>query len=67
MISEGVRFDKITVLTLRIRTDRLSKQRRPRSDATERGVWSQSTLYTSLQAILHTFTGSKTGFFKKKY
>ena len=34
MISERVRFDRISVLTLRIRTDK-SKQCRPRSDTVE--------------------------------
>ena len=37
----------------------LSKQCRSRSDATECGTWSGSTLFATHQTILHTFIGSK--------
>ena len=71
----GVRFDQITVLTLRIRKDRLystysdrhlSKQCRPWSDAAERGVWSGSTLFATHPAILHAFKCSKRDLLKVK-
>ena len=43
----------------------LAKQCRSRSDATERGVWSGSTLFCTHQTILHTFTGSKVDLLKR--
>ena len=43
----------------------LSKQCRPRSDATERGVWSGSTLFAIHPAIMHTFSGSKMDLLKR--
>ena len=44
-------FRIITVITLLEQTS-LRKQCRPRSDATERGVWSGSTLFATRPAIL---------------
>ena len=44
------RFDHYRLLTLSIRTN-LNKQLRPRSDAAERGVWSESTLFATHPAI----------------
>ena len=61
----GVRFNHITVLILRIRTESLRKQWRLRSDTEERGVWSGFTLSVTHQAILHTFTGSKKDLLKR--
>ena len=66
-ISEGAgdRFNHITVFTLRIRTG-LSKQCKPRSDAAERGAWSESTLFGTHPVILHIFTGSKQDLLKRR-
>ena len=43
----------------------LSKQCRPRSDAAERGVRSESTLLATHPEILHTFTGRKKDLLKR--
>ena len=64
-ISEGVLVNHITVLILRIWTDRLGKQCRPRSDAAECGVWSGSTLFATHPALLHIFTGSEIDLLKR--
>ena len=41
----------------------LSKQCRPRSDSSERGVWSGSTPFATPPAILYTFIGWKCTFY----
>ena len=41
----------------------MSKQRRPRSDATKRGVWSGSTMFATQPAILDTWTRSNKNMF----
>ena len=58
MISEGVRFDKISILTLRIRTG-LSKQCKPRSDAAERiQTFTETVMYlTSSKFVISPRTG----------
>ena len=61
-ISEG--FDLIILPYLFGQTG-LSKQCRPRSDATECGIWSGSTLFDTHQVILHTFTCSKMDLLKR--
>ena len=38
----------------------------PRSDVTQPAVWSESTLFATHPAILHTFTGSKMNFLKRR-
>ena len=49
----GARFDQISYLPYVFGKTDLSKQRRPRSDAGKCGVWSGSTLFAILPAILH--------------
>ena len=56
---DGVRFDQITVLTLRIRKNKPEQTVYTHTNALERGIWSGSTLIATHPAILHTFTGVK--------
>ena len=44
----------------------ISKLYRPSSDATERGFWSGSTLFTTSLTILHTFIGSKMDLLRRR-
>ena len=50
----AIRLIKSAYLTVVFRQTGLDKQCRPRSDATERGVWSGSTLIAPHQAFLST-------------
>ena len=63
IISEGFRFDRITVLTLCIRKGRSEQTVQTKS---RRGVLSGSTLFATHPAILHTFihVGCKMDFLK---
>ena len=51
-ISEGVWIDPVILF---LEQKGLSKQYRPRSDTTERGVWSRSILFATYPATLDTF------------
>ena len=55
-----------TYLLYVFRKTRLSKQCRPRSEATDRGVWSGSTLFAILPAILQIFLGIQMDLLKRK-
>ena len=56
MISKGFNLITLPQLLYVFGQTGLSKQCRPRSDATERGVWSGSALFATHPAILHSFT-----------
>ena len=54
-----------TVLTYTFRQTALSKQWRPKSDATKRGL--ESTLFATYAAVLEVFSSTKIDKFKAKY
>ena len=56
MIMKGSNLIILPYLLYIIGKTGLNKQQRPRSDATERNIWSGNTLFATHPKILHTLT-----------